>query len=176
MLLGHIPKRLSSFILTKILELRKHLPADERNFRIITSTKDGNALLKTIGAQLRTDRHLHFFLLYDPYDASIDWEALAPFFRTWGEVLLNHMIHDSIRAIRQVKNTETKKKYQDTYLVDDIKELIPLGSNRAAYEQRVRDIINLLNGSSMRRYYIASFPFFNRKNTLIYDLSPLYQP
>lgn len=86
------------------------------------------------------------------------------------------MIHDSIRAIRQVKNTETKKKYQDTYLVDDIKELIPLGSNRAAYEQRVRDIIDLLKGSSMRRYYIASFPLFNRKNTLVYDLSPLYQP
>lgn len=87
----------------KILELRKHLPVDERNFRIITSTKDGNELLKTIGAQLRPDRHLHFFLLYDPYDASIDWEALAPFFKTWGEVLVNHMIHDSIRAIKQAK-------------------------------------------------------------------------
>lgn len=61
---------------------------------------------------------------------------------------------------------ETKRKYQDTYLVDDIKELIPLGSNRAAYEQRVKDIIDSLKGAPTQKYYIAAFPFFNRRNTL----------
>lgn len=154
----------------KIEELKKHLPAEERNFRIITSVGDGNELLKTIGSQLKQTNHLHFFLLYDPYDASIDWNALLPFFRNWGEVLINHMISDPIRAISQVKNDNAKKKYEGTYLVDDVKKLIPFGSNKAAYEQRLREIIESLKGSSERKYYIAAFPFFNTKNALVYDL------
>lgn len=154
----------------KIKELKKHLPSDERNFRIVTSVGDGNELLKTIGVQLNQTNHLHFFLLYDPYDASIDWEALLPFFRNWGEVLINHMISDSIRAISQVKNDSAKKKYEGTYLVDDVKKLIPFGSNKAAYEQRLREIIEFLKGYSERKYFIAAFPFFNTKNSLVYDL------
>lgn len=154
----------------KIEELKKHLPSDERNFRIVTSVGDGNELLKTIGLQLNQTNHLHFFLLYDPYDASIDWEALLPFFRNWGEVLINHMISDSIRAISQVKTNSAKKKYEGTYLVDDVKKLIPFGNNKVAYEQRLREIIEFLKGSSERKYYIAAFPFFNTKNSLIYDL------
>lgn len=154
----------------KIEELKKHLPADERNFMIVTSVGDGNELLKTIGSQLNRAKHLHFFLLYDPYDASIDWDALLPFFRNWGEVLINHMISDSIRAISQVKSNSAKKKYEVTYLVDDVKKLIPFGSNKAAYEQRLREVIEFLKGSSERKYYIAAFPFFNTKNSLVYDL------
>lgn len=154
----------------KIEELKKHLPAEERNFRIVTSVGDGNELLKTIGSQLKQTKHLHFFLLYDPYDASIDWDALLPFFRNWGEVLINHMISDSIRAISLVKNDSAKKKYEGTYLVDDVKKLIPFGSNKAAYEQRLREVIEFLKGSSERKYYIAAFPFFNTKNSLVYDL------
>jgi three-Cys-motif partner protein len=154
----------------KIEELKKHLPTEERNFRIVTSVGDGNELLKTIGSQLKPTKHLHFFLLYDPYDASIDWDALLPFFKNWGEVLINHMISDSIRAISLVKNNSTKKKYEGTYLVDDVKKLIPFGSNKAAYEQRLREVIEFLKGSSERKYYIAAFPFFNTKNSLVYDL------
>lgn len=93
-----------------------------------------------------------------------------PFFRNWGEVLINHMISDSIRAISQAKTNDAKKKYKDTYLVDDIKKLIPFGNNKAAYEQRLREIIEFLKGSSERKYYIAAFPFFNTKNSLVYDL------
>lgn len=154
----------------KIEELKKHLPSDERNFRIVTSVGDGNELLKTIGVQLKQTNHLHFFLLYDPYDASIDWKALLPFFRNWGEVLINHMISDSIRAISQVKTNSAKKKYEGTYLVDNVKKLIPFGNNKMAYEQRLREIIEFLKGSSERKYYIAAFPFFNTKNSLVYDL------
>lgn len=154
----------------KVEELKKHLPVEERNFRIVTSVGDGNELLKTIGSQLKQTNHLHFFLLYDPYDASIDWEALLPFFRNWGEVLINHMISDSIRAISQVKNDSVKKKYEGTYLVDDVKKLIPFGSDKAAYERRLKEIIEFMKGSSERKYYVAAFPFFNTKNSLVYDL------
>ncbi|MDD6402358.1 MAG: three-Cys-motif partner protein TcmP [Lachnospiraceae bacterium] len=154
----------------KIEELKKHLPIDERNFKIITTTRDGNELLKWIGPQLNSNSHMHFFLLYDPYDASIDWKALLPFFRHWGEVLINHMISDSVRAVQQVKREEKKKKYEDTYQVDSISDLIPYGSNKAAYEKRLLEIIKHMKGSEGREYYVAAFPFFNTKNALVYDL------
>lgn len=154
----------------KIEELKKHLPENERNYQIITTVRDGNELLTWIGKQLDGTKHMHYFLLYDPYDASIDWAALTPFFRNWGEVLINHMISDSIRAISQVKKEQKKKKYTDTYQVDDISELVPYGSDKAAYEKRILEIISSLKGSESREYYVAAFPFFNTKNALVYDL------
>ena len=154
----------------KIEELKKHLPTDERNFQIVTTTRDGNELLKWIGPQLNLNSNMHFFLLYDPYDASIDWTALFPFFRNWGEVLINHMISDSVRAIPQVKREDKKKKYEGTYQVDNISELVPYGSNKTTYEKRLLEIIDHMKGSAEREYYVATFPFFNTKNTLVYDL------
>lgn len=154
----------------KIEELKKHLPQDEKNFKIVTTVRDGNKLLKWIGPQLNQNNHMHFFLLYDPYDASIDWDALLPFFRHWGEVLINHMISDTVRAVQQVKREEKKKKYEDTYQVDDIADLIPYGSKKEAYEKRLLKIIDSMKGSSERQYYVAAFPFFNTKNALVYDL------
>lgn len=154
----------------KIDELKKHLPKDERNYKIVTTTRDGNELLKWIGPQLNQNSHMHFFLLYDPYDASIDWNALLPFFRNWGEVLINHMISDSIRAISRVKKEDKKRKYEGTYQVEDISELIPYGSNKAAYEKRLLEIIGNMKGASTRTYYVATFPFFNSRNSLVYDL------
>lgn len=154
----------------KIAELKKHLPQDERNFKIVTTTRDGNELLKWIGPQLNQGNHMHFFLLYDPYDASIDWNALLPFFKNWGEVLINHMISDTVRAVPQVKRAEKKKKYETTYQVDDIADLVPYGSDKAAYENRLLKIINAMKGSADRQYYVAAFPFFNSKNALVYDL------
>jgi len=154
----------------KIEELEKHLPQDERNYKIVTTIRDGNELLKWIGPQLNQRSHMHFFLLYDPYDASIDWNALSPFFKNWGEVLINHMISDSVRAIPQVKRENKKKKYEDTYQVESISELVPYGSDKAAYEKRILEIIDRMKGTSSRSYYVSAFPFFNTKNALVYDL------
>lgn len=160
----------NDFDAKKIEELQKHLPQDERNYKIVTTTRDGNELLKWIGPQLNQNSHMHFFLLYDPYDASIDWNALLPFFRNWGEVLINHMISDSVRAIPQVKKEDKKKKYTGTYQVEDISDLVPYGSDKAAYEKRLFEIIDKMKGSSSRNYYVAAFPFFNTRNSLVYDL------
>ena len=84
---------------------------DERNFKIVTSCGDAHELLRTIGPQLYGTGHLHYFLLYDPYDATIDWKALLPFFRNWGEVMINHMVSDPVRAITSAKKKTTKAKY-----------------------------------------------------------------
>lgn len=153
---------------TDLLKSRK--PKDTKNFSISVTTKDGNELLKWIGPQLNQNSRMHYFLLYDPYDASINWDALTPFFRNWGEVLINHMISDSVRAISQVKKEEKKKKYTETYQVEDISELVPYGSDKAAYERRILEIIKMMKGSPSRTYYVSAFPFFNTKNALVYDL------
>lgn len=151
----------------RVDELKKHLPQDERNFKIVTSYSDANELLRTIGPQLYGTGHLHYFLLYDPYDANIDWEALLPFFRNWGEIMINHMVSEPVRAITSAKKKTTKVKYENTYL-EDFEKLVPYGSYKAAYEARVEEIINFLKGS--RRYYVAAFPFYNTQNSLVYNL------
>jgi three-Cys-motif partner protein len=151
----------------RVDELEKHLPNDERNFKIVTSRGDAHELLRTIGPQLYGTGHLHYFLLYDPYDATIDWEALLPFFRNWGEVMINHMVSDPVRAITSAKKKTTKEKYENTYL-EDFEKLVPYGSDKKAYEARVEEIINSLKGS--RRYYVSAFPFYNTQNSLVYNL------
>lgn len=151
----------------RVDELKKHLPQDERNFKIVTSCSDAHELLRTIGAQLYGTGHLHYFLLYDPYDATIDWEALLPFFRNWGEVMINHMVSDPVRAISSAKKKTTKEKYENTYL-EDFEKLVPYGSDKTAYEARVEEIINSLKGA--RRYYVSAFPFYNTQNSLVYNL------
>lgn len=151
----------------RVDELKKHLPQDERNFKIVTSCSDAHELLRTIGPQLYGTGQLHYFLLYDPYDATIDWEALLPFFRNWGEVMINHMVSDPVRAISSAKKKTTKAKYENTYL-EDFEELVPYGSDKTAYEARVEEIINSLKGA--RRYYVSAFPFYNTQNSLVYNL------
>ncbi len=151
----------------RVDELKKHLPQDERNFKIVTSCSDAHELLRTIGPQLYGTGHLHYFLLYDPYDATIDWEALLPFFCNWGEVMINHMVSDPVRAISSAKKKTTKVKYENTYL-EDFEKLVPYGSDKTAYEARVEEIINSLKGA--RRYYVSAFPFYNTQNSLVYNL------
>lgn len=152
---------------SRVDELKKHIPQDERNYHVITSVGDANELLKTIVPQLYQTGHLHYFLLYDPYDASIDWEALLPFFRNWGEVMINHMVSDPVRAITSAKRKTTKEKYENTYL-EDFEKLVPYGSDKTAYEARVEQIIRSLKGS--RRYFVAAFPFYNTQNSHMYNL------
>lgn len=147
--------------------LKQHLPQEERNYQIVISCEDAGELLRTIGPQLYTKGHMHYFLLYDPYDASIDWEALIPFFRNWGEVLINHMVSDSVRAISNAKKKTIREKYENTYL-EEFEKLVPYGSDKEAYERRVEEIIEQLKGN--RTYYVSAFPFHNSKNSQLYSL------
>lgn len=151
----------------RVEELKKHLPENEQNFHIATSCVDAHELLMNIGPQLYEFEQQHYFLLYDPYDASIDWEALLPFFRNWGEVMINHMVSDPVRAITSAKRKTTIEKYEATYL-EDFEKLVPYGSDKKAYETRVEEIINSLKGA--RRYYVAAFPFYNTQNSLVYNM------
>lgn len=149
----------------KIAMLREHLPYDTGNLHIHTSDGDGNAFLKTFQIKPQTN----YLLVYDPYEAAIDWDALVPFLNNWGEVIINHMVHDTIRGIPQAKRPAAIAKYEETYKAN-FKELLSFDGNRDAFEQKILDIISAQQISTSRKYYVSSFPFFNRTNNLVYKL------
>lgn len=153
----------------KIAHLQSILPKDKSNFHIKLKCGDGNDLLKNLGNYLNRLTKTHVLLVYDPYDASIDWEAILPFLNTWGEVIINHQVSDTVRSIGVVKKTDKLKKYEDTYQ-EPIEKLIPYGTDRNAYEERIENIIQSLHFKTNRKYYIAAFPFFNQKNSVVYNL------
>lgn len=148
--------------------LKSLMPNECRNFHYYITAEDGNDLAIRLGQTIGNGKHC--LLVYDPYDASINWNAIMPFINGWSEVILNHMVSDSMRAIRMVKKDEARNKYEQTYLTD-LKKLIPYGSDKLAYEKRVEDIIKALRRNNGRsNYYIAAFPFFNEKNAIVYNL------
>jgi len=149
----------------KITTLKTHLPSDTANFHIITNDGDGNDFLAS--EKIPRSPNLNYLLVYDPYEASIDWNALTPYINAWGEVILNHMHSDSVRGVSQLKSDTALAKYENTYLTS-IKNLVDCDRNE--YEQRVQKIISSLHQSQYKPYYIASFPFFNRKNAVVYNL------
>jgi three-Cys-motif partner protein len=154
----------------KIDLLNTRLPRQTNNFHIHTEAMDANELLRKIGDQFRTIfRDLHFLLIYDPYDAHIEWDAMMPFLRNWGEVIINHMVSDPTRAVKVAKKREVIEKYEETYQ-SNIEELISFGSDKDAFEKKLEQIIRDLSGREDGRYYIASFPFFSQSNTVVYNL------
>lgn len=153
----------------KIEHLRTLLPNDTQNFKIHISNEDANVLLKKLGGLFSKLKNTHTLLVYDPYKATIDWSAVMPFLNTWGEVILNHMVSDSIRAVSVAKKPETIKKYEQTYQTS-FDELIPFGTDKNAYEAQIEKIMVNLRKRKTREFYIAAFPFFNRTNSVVYNL------
>ena len=154
----------------KIDLLKTRLPKQTSNFQIYTEVMDANELLRTIGNQFATMfKDMHFLLVYDPYDAHIEWDAMMPFLKNWGEIIINHMVSDTIRAAKTAKKPEVIEKYEETYQMS-IDELINIGSDRNVYEKQIEKIILENSGRGEGRYYIAAFPFFIRSNTVAYNL------
>ncbi len=107
-------------------------------------------------------------LLYDPYKATLNWDAITPFINRWGEVIINHMVSDTTRGAKQAKKDSVKQKYQKTYQ-KNIEDIIAVGSDKAKLEKIIVDIIKD-SADSNYDTFIASFPFFTRKNGLLYNL------
>ncbi|MBR1603078.1 MAG: three-Cys-motif partner protein TcmP [Synergistaceae bacterium] len=157
----------SDLCAAKTDHLKNLMPHDSRNFNVHITTEDGNELAKRLGQTMSNNTHC--LLVYDPYEAAIDWTAIMPFINNWSEVILNHMVSDSIRALKIVKKDEARSKYEHTYLMN-LEKLIPYGSDKKAYEKRIEDIIKALRRNNGCQYYIAAFPFFNEKNAIVYNL------
>ncbi|MBR1807110.1 MAG: three-Cys-motif partner protein TcmP [Selenomonadaceae bacterium] len=154
----------------KIAELQERLPPQTNNFQIRSSVGDGNELLKKLGEKLLHKEGVHYLLFYDPYKAAIDWKALAPYFFGWGEVILNHMVSDPVRALKSAKSPEAIDKYQKTYLMT-IDDLVKFRGDKKTYDELIKNIIHRLRTLSNRdKYYLAVFPFFIKTNVQIYSI------
>ena len=151
----------------KTAHLQSLLPKEKMNFHCHISTENGNDLAKRVGRHLEYKKH--YLLIYDPFQATIDWNAIFPFINNWCEIIINHMVSDSMRAIKMVKSDGARVKYEQTYLTD-LENLLPYGSDKTAYEKRIEEIIKGLRRNTSRNFYIAAFPFFNEKNAIVYDL------
>lgn len=151
----------------KVEILKTLLPADTRNFQVKLGSIDCNEFLGTI--QFPPGKKFHCLLIYDPYEAAIDWGAISPFLRTWSDIIINHMVSDSIRAVSQAKRSATIRKYVQTYQTP-IEGLIALDCDQQAFENKIKIIMTNLSNRTIGPYYLASFPFFNSRNSLIYNL------
>lgn len=114
-------------------------------------------------------RQYNTLLLYDPYHASIDWDAVTPFLNRWGEVIINHMVSDTSRGAAQAKRVDVIERYKETYQ-NDIDTIIRLGKDKKELNNTIISIINTRRTYSPEQKYIASFPFFNRTKGLLYNL------
>ena len=138
------------------------------NYSCIIKVQDANQLLSEIASEVLNKPNTHYLLFYDPYQADINWEVLAPFFNRWGELIINHMVSDTIRAVPVVKSEEAKIKYSSTYLTE-FQDLLPFGTDVKAYEELFESNIRKFRTND-REYYISFFPFHNSNNALVYDL------
>lgn len=136
------------------------------NLQINYSIGDANKFLKEIN--IKQYSNYNTLMVYDPYEASIDWDAITPFLNIWGEVIINHMVSDTIRGVATAQKESVIRKYERTYQ-SEIDQIIELGMNKENLEKIIRDIIHK-QCDGKREHFIASFPFYNRKNGLVYNL------
>ena len=138
------------------------------NIEVYFKNEDCNALLRGLNLE-GFKKQYNTLLLYDPYNAFIDWDAVTPYLNRWGEVIINHMVSDTSRGASQAKNPAVIARYTETYQ-NDIQTIIEMGKNKKELNDVVISIINdrFMHPSSQK--YIASFPFFTRSNGLLYNL------
>lgn len=138
------------------------------NIQVSYQREDCNAFLRGLNLE-EFKKQYNILLLYDPYNASIDWDAVTPFLNCWGEVIINHMVFDTSRGASQAKKTQVVKRYQETYQ-KDITSIIELGKNKKQLNEVIIEIINERMSQPKSKQFVASFPFFNRTNGLVYNL------
>ncbi len=137
---------------------------DFTNIEVLFYNEDSSQFLN--GLALDSWNDFNTLLIYDPYKAEIDWQAISRFLNVWGEVIINHMVSDTIRGASQAKKEEVKKRYEETYQ-KDIETIIEMGKDKKKLEKIIKEIIDR---KTDKHHYIASFPFFTRTNGLLYNL------
>lgn len=136
-----------------------------KNIDITYQSEDCNSFLQ--GLNFSEWKEYNTLLLYDPYNASINWDAIKPFLNCWGEVIINHMVFDTPRGVTQAKKKSVIERYEETYQ-RDISSLIE--TDKSELDRIIVSIIkNNLNRTNTS-YYISLAPFYNRTNGKLYSL------
>lgn len=138
-----------------------------KNLEINFNIGDANDFLKSLN--IRRYSYFNTLLVYDPFNATIDWSAVSPYLNIWGEVIINHMVSDTARGAHVAQKGNVIAKYQETYQTS-IEEIIRLGCDRKSLDQVIVNIIKNQTSNSTREHFVASFPFFNRVNGQVYNL------
>lgn len=142
---------------------------DNNRVKIYYDCIDRDEFLLKVDVVIKKDfKGYNTLLIYDPYEATLNWKAITPFINRWGEVIINHMVSDTTRGAKQAKKFEVKQKYQETYQ-KDIEEIIKVGTDKSKLERIILDIIKKFADPNYNTY-LASFPFFSRRNGLLYNL------
>ena len=139
-----------------------------KNLIVYYYNTDCNQLLKDLDINNLNKSH-NTLLLYDPYNASIDWDAIEPYLNQWGEVIINHMVYDTNRNINTTTAPQLLERYRFTYQ-NDIDTIISKGTSKKDLYEIILSIIDDRTKKSNYDHYIAYFPFFNRTNGLVYYL------
>ena len=137
------------------------------NISIVYYSMDCAELLNRLNLSKIRNRNL--LLVYDPFQARIHWNALKKYLNFWGEVIINHMVSDTARGAKTAVKPEKIAKYESTYQMP-IAEIIKICDDREKLDNTVQCIINDLVKDNPREHYLASFPFYNRNNGLVYNL------
>ncbi|MBC5648648.1 three-Cys-motif partner protein TcmP [Christensenella tenuis] len=151
----------------KIDILKKELSAiDTTKIKITYSCTDGNDFLRQF--DMVEFKGFNKLLFYDPYHAAIKWDAITPFLNSWAEVVINHVVMDTSRGVAQVRDETKKKKYIDTYQ-QAIEDLVEICTDKTALDNLVKKIIRD-KSDNKTDVHLASFPFYNQNNGLVYNL------
>lgn len=151
----------------KIKDLQNFISSmNIKNVRIEFRNEDFRDFLHSF--HLSQYSNYNSLLFYDPYQANIDWESIQPFLNTWGEVIINHMVSDTIRGIEHVQNNGKIKKYETTY-ERTIEELVKGNFSKEKLEKIIEELI-LKHSNNQREKFIAVAPFYTRTNSQIYSI------
>ena len=173
-IITNYPGKQAVLIFNDIEEVRvQHLQnviekANLENITVSYNTGDCNTFLKGLDLSFYEKKY-NTLLIYDPYNASIDWDAVTPFLHIWGEVIINHMVSDTERGASQAKKQSVIDRYEETYQ-NDIASILEMGNNKDQLNETIISIINKKTAGSSAKRYVASSPFFNRTNGLVYNL------
>ena len=151
----------------RVQKLREEIEkAQLENIEVSYNCGDCNAFLRGLDLTQYSNSY-NTLLLYDPYKAEIDWDAIKPFLNRWGEVIINHMASDTSRGASQAKKPQVKERYAETYQVD-FDSLLEV--DRDALDDMVVAIIRNNVHQSPDKYYVSLAPFHNRSNGKVYSL------
>lgn len=126
--------------------------------------QDCNTFLRELDLDSYKNKY-HTLLLYDPYNASIDWDAITPFLNRWGEVIINHMSSDTVRGVSQAKKSGAADRYEETYQTS-VESLI-----NASKEDLDKIVVSIIqNNTHKTSYHVSPFAFYSRTNGKLYSL------
>ena len=147
----------------------EHLKSEIENLQldhieVYYQNQDCNTFLRELDLDSYKNKY-HTLLLYDPYNASIDWDAITPYLNRWGEVIINHMSSDTVRGISQAKKSGAADRYEETYQTS-VESLI-----NASKEDLDKIVVSIIQSNVHKdSYHISPFAFFSRTNGKLYSL------